>query len=1645
MQGSKAALKPAQVVPVAGATPSPEGADAEAAIAAANKASANPSVRQLRISAVVDYAPDSPASSRRTTKNGAKASDSGMEKDKDTSVHDTQNNRLDATMKALRKSSVFSTTSLSTIATDDEEDGKHEDGEGVEVGPWSILKKDQQRNSLWSRAKAKAHALNQEAVIRPGNRKYRNWFYIAVIAALISGWVIPFHFAFGPPGGTLLPFTQWTSYIELLSTAIFFVDFVLRFFVAYVDPDTGMLVTKRPRIARHYATSRLFWADLLGWLPLDWLSADVAAAAGAGEQTLVGLAWLKLIHLVRMYRLFDLFADLDYRMVLSQGLLMILRNYTYVIYITHWAACVLYHIAHAEGFSPTSWVGRNAASFAGRPTGQAYLQALYFSVSAFTGLGDSALYAGTVAEAAFMIVYLLFNLFLAAYILGTVTVLVVKNDERSKAFRDKFTALNEFAKQNELPDRLQRAMQDHLEVTFHSEQVDDEHVLGIYPATIRRKVLRHLYLQPVRGCYLFKGCKQRFMDALLTAARVEMFMPGVQVMIEGDNVTELNIIVSGEAVVAAAGINLMAAFSAFAASDPSHKGDSSTRKGPSGSFKDGSQRAGSMTARSMGSMSGRSMGSMNSAKDFSVHSANGFAELMAGKAVTPRYSSDVLAEVAYFTDVPSNETIMSTSVVRVLSLPKAAWEGLMEQFPQQARLVLQNLQHHADIAVLHELRDAADSALLSEEQMRAVLSLLRDKTGATRSTEQQDMVEKVQATVAQSQLELLQRLDDVRALVRSHIRKVDQVRTFDFLGAASDGKVEALRTMLAQGVSPNAADYDGRTGLMLAAVHGHEAVVRLLLDSGAKADQLDAFGNTAMAEAVKNSHDNIIDIMLSYGATLGMEAMAVASVMCQAVFEGDLVKLRRLLKSGAPPDACDYDRRCALHIAGAEGNLAADRWGNTALDEARRVGAAPVVAYLEELLGAEVLAGGAQRHREQLTQQSPGPHRVQACSLGDAERARFIAANGQPGCVYSGLVLAASKGHKEVVEVLTCWVPPEPLTRQGPLALAEAVRGGQAGPAAALRAAGVRLADPRDPELLAAGRDAVLAGDGATVAAMLAAGVALAAERHAAGTLLHAAAAAGNLEVVRRLVEDGGARPNAEDAAGKTPAAVADAAKQPAVAEYLRWAAACLAAAVDKGAGAAAAAAELAAAAASSKWGPLPDLTAAHEKKSKSADGAAAAVVETLPDDDDLPPLLANIMPPSRTPTGGTLSRQLSKQASATRGPDRGPSGRALSQQPSVSEHRTMARPPSSQHNSRRVLKQLSSLTSLTRRPAGADSAPMDDIMAVIMAETTRRPELNSGRHSLSGAADSRTSTGVGYIMQPPTIGAAARNTASGAAVNGHANGHGHGHASQRSTSQGHGGSTLPVLPEEDRDPSTGSTHRDGANAIAPHTPLHSTASDSALPEGTPAAAGARASSRKQLQPPEPAAHRPTSTRPPGLASPPLPPAVLSLASPSGRVRAPSPLAQGSSSGQVPGARPLSRVGAGATAPSVSGGTGSGSGSTTGGGGVSGHHPAPPVDDSIESFLSTPSPPSTAPRSPTASLVGLKPPSPDGPSPARAGSRLAPAPPSATSAARDAAAAGAADGGARPGTSSSGGVRSSSAVRSSSLLEELSELTAPQP
>ncbi|GIL56055.1 hypothetical protein Vafri_11509 [Volvox africanus] len=1069
-------------------------------------------------------------------------------------------------------------------------------------------------------------------VILPETSWYQVWwFYYAVAIAMVSCWVEPFQMAFQHPG---MPSSIWLSIIEYIIIVTFLMDFLLKFFVAYFDPETGVLVATQPKMAFAYCKSVKFALDLLGCFPYDMLVTAIARRTGASTKALESVDWLKLMALSRAYRVFDLFHVLDYRMMLSQGTLMLLRNYIYVFFTAHWAACIFFHMAQEErdvgrGVDD-SWVARNADAFLDRPLYQQYILSLYFTVTIFTSMGDGRLYPFTVAELSTMIVYLLFNLFLGAYIIGTVTIMMVRADEHSKSFRESMSHLHEYSRENELPERLYKAMRDHLEVHFDAIQTTDDSVLSIYPTTIRRLVLRHLYLQPVRNCYLFKGCKQRFLDALLNAARVELFLPGVEIMTEGDNVVDLLIVMLGECLVSRGGQRIGGVYgtSNMNASALGSEANISfmNSRGPSETGSLGGQSAGGSCSDSVGKGGEVSL-SVQGSVDRSVHNINGGAtpllspggisllSPLAGatsKALNlssplKKGPSDVLAEIAFFTDAASYETVVGRTPVRVLSLPKASWELLVQQFPQQAKQILDNVQRAAETAVVDNLKQAAIAHQLTASQLHVALSLVSGN-GFADSTDPMVLAQTRDA-LTHHQMEMITRLDDMRTVAEAHTRKCDEMRTFEFLNTAAQGDVESLRTMLAQGISPNTADYDGRTGLMLAAAKGHDEMVQLLLDAGAEKDKTDAFGISALAEAVKNEHDSTIELMLKYGATLGAGGLAVASEMCTAVYEGDLVKLRRLLRSGAPPDACDYDKRSALHIAGAEGNLAAvkllieeggadpnfqDRWGNTALDEARRVGATPVVAYLE---GRQTWDAGvtAEKKRQQAAHEF-----MSWCGVGQVEQLRDAGGynfGDEAGCAFAGLLVAASKGHKEVVKVLLEGMPSTTLQNHAHMGMLEAARMGHPDTVAVFRSAGVALRDERVGGAAAAStmrslvadlRAAVQQGSGTVLEALLALGMPLTRMAGEASSLVHVAVEHGHLGAARRLVEHAGAVADlvSLDGLGHTPLQMAERQQQlhpqdvhaRAVHDYLLWATP-LAAAGSSAAALAAAAVE--------RWGPI--------------------------------------------------------------------------------------------------------------------------------------------------------------------------------------------------------------------------------------------------------------------------------------------------------------------------------------------------------------------------------------------------------------------------------------------------------------------------
>jgi broad specificity phosphatase PhoE len=78
---------------------------------------------------------------------------------------------------------------------------------------------------------------------------------------------------------------------------------------------------------------------------------------------------------------------------------------------------------------------------------------------------------------------------------------------------------------------------------------------------------------------------------------------------------------------------------------------------------------------------------------------------------------------------------------------------------------------------------------------------------------------------------------------------------------AADGDAVAVERLLSKGVDPNSQDYDERTPLHLAALHGHIAVVMILLRFQAKATITDESGLTALDLAMKAKHQNVCEVL----------------------------------------------------------------------------------------------------------------------------------------------------------------------------------------------------------------------------------------------------------------------------------------------------------------------------------------------------------------------------------------------------------------------------------------------------------------------------------------------------------------------------------------------------------------------------------------------------------------------------------------------------------------------------------------------------------------------------------------------------------------------------------------------------------------
>jgi ankyrin repeat protein/CRP-like cAMP-binding protein len=578
-------------------------------------------------------------------------------------------------------------------------------------------------------------------------------------------------------------------------------------------------------------------------------------------------------------------------------------------------------------------------------------------------------------------------------------------------------SLQNYSAMHALPLTLRESMQRHLKLHFYNADAADEHVLKVYPSSIRRKVLRQLYNPTLRECYLFQGARPRFIDALLSVARVELYLPQVDILSSGDHVNELFIVAAGR--LACIGSNSTRA-SGTVSDDISHRGGTGGGGGgtagasvlghPGRSRQDsftttigateGEEESVilnveldggiALTNNTTTSVAGGAAGSFVSQDDTSYHGGGGSAggagsKTNSNSSVRFIEEGDTFGELAFFTGTSQLESIRTQTTCRVLAIGRAAFDQVATSFPASKKRLLMHLARREEDATLDLFPGPAGVAVFN----KAMAEESRGGDGTVAAGEAR--MEDADGTIlpgdinvaaedptwrlnprkaAELRLNLQQQLAvgsllKLKGIVAQAVAKHDADRLTLWMYAAARGDVGKIREMLFnQGCDPNMSDYDQRTALMLAASRGFRDVISVLLSAGAIPNSEDTFGGTALLEACKHGHDDVIDVLVKAGAQLGsstQQSGKMAILLCSTVYNGDLKLLRRLLRAGADVDAVDYDGRTALHIAAAEGNVPAvellvaeggadvekrDRWGATAGEEARRVGARGVEMFL---------------------------------------------------------------------------------------------------------------------------------------------------------------------------------------------------------------------------------------------------------------------------------------------------------------------------------------------------------------------------------------------------------------------------------------------------------------------------------------------------------------------------------------------------------------------------------------------------------------------------------------------------------------------------------------------------------------------------
>ena len=142
------------------------------------------------------------------------------------------------------------------------------------------------------------------------------------------------------------------------------------------------------------------------------------------------------------------------------------------------------------------------------------------------------------------------NVVIMAWMIGSITLIMSKRDNQTGLYRDTLQVMYKFSALHGFDDKLTKRLKTQLKLGFKNNEISDEQLLKFFPAAVRRKILRRLYMPSLLSTNLMKDTRQQFVDSFLSLCTVEIFSPGEELLKQGFVSSDLYLLIDGTVEVA---------------------------------------------------------------------------------------------------------------------------------------------------------------------------------------------------------------------------------------------------------------------------------------------------------------------------------------------------------------------------------------------------------------------------------------------------------------------------------------------------------------------------------------------------------------------------------------------------------------------------------------------------------------------------------------------------------------------------------------------------------------------------------------------------------------------------------------------------------------------------------------------------------------------------------------------------------------------------------------------------------------------------------------------------------------------------------------------------------------------------------------